>query len=215
MFKHFSTATGNWRATALVAAGLAVCLSAPGALAADETAGHSTAEATTDSKAHSTTLAPPASAVSEQVVNYHPLRPLIATAGTLQAGGVEELAALGFRTIIDLRTPPEGTASETAAVERAGLRYVNLPQGGAWPGSNDVAQFQRLLEEAEPPVMVHCASGNRVGALWAALRLKQGADLDTVRSEAYAIGLKPARDSQLRDYAAGLESPSNTAPASQ
>ncbi len=53
--------------------------------------------------------------VSAAIVNYNRTMPHIATAGLVRKGGIAELKALGFTTIIDLRTPPEGTAAEKVA----------------------------------------------------------------------------------------------------
>ena len=56
------------------------------------------------------------------------------------------------------------------AVRASGLRYSNLPlRGAADLTRENVAAFDALLRDSSRPVLVHCASGNRVGAM-AALR---------------------------------------------
>ncbi len=48
------------------------------------------------------------------------------------------------------------------------MAYVDVPIEGAAGLSEDRAmQFADALAEAERPVVVHCGSGNRVGALFA------------------------------------------------
>src|SRR5690606_4186192 len=59
---------------------------------------------------------------------------------------------------------------EASAVHAAGLRYSNLPLAGASDLTREnVLAFDTLLAGAERPLLVHCASGNRVGAMAALL----------------------------------------------
>jgi uncharacterized protein (TIGR01244 family) len=83
-----------------------------------------------------------------------------------------ELAAFadaGFLTVIDLRAPQEdGVAWEKDYVPTLGMEYVSLPIAGKAGVTEDAARALRIaLIEAEAPVLLHCASGNRVGALFA------------------------------------------------
>ena len=52
------------------------------------------------------------------------------------------------------------------------------------------------------PVMLHCASANRVGALWLAHRvLNDKIDLETARKEAKTVGLRtPAYEECVLSY---------------
>ncbi len=95
----------------------------------------------------------------------------ILSGGRISADDLPALRAAGIAHVIDL-TPDAETPDfdEAAAVRAAGMRYDNLPIAGPGDlGPEAVAAFDRLLRDAEGPVLVHCASGNRVGAL-AALR---------------------------------------------
>jgi uncharacterized protein (TIGR01244 family) len=81
-----------------------------------------------------------------------------------------KLAAAGVRTVIDLRPDQETPAlDERAIVEKSGVRYRSLPIGGrADLTRENVATFDRMLNESQPgAVLMHCASGNRVGAMMA------------------------------------------------
>lgn len=89
------------------------------------------------------------------------------------AGGqpsLEQLEAIrdaGYRTILDLRTEGENGPGREA-VEALGLEFHRLPIAGeAGLSAENARRFATLLEEAEEPLVVHCASGNRVGALFA------------------------------------------------
>jgi len=95
----------------------------------------------------------------------------VIAAGRIGPGEVAALRDAGFRHVIDL-TPDAETPGfdEAAAVRAAGLRYSNLPLAGASELTREnVLAFDTLLAGAERPLLVHCASGNRVGAM-AALR---------------------------------------------
>jgi uncharacterized protein (TIGR01244 family) len=93
--------------------------------------------------------------------------PDIATAGQLTEGQLAELAAAGVRTIIDLRAAPEPRGyDEPDAVRDAGMEYVLIP---VTPETLDDATFDRFLavmrDAAKRPIVVHCATANRVGGL--------------------------------------------------
>ncbi|TAK46961.1 MAG: phosphatase [Xanthobacteraceae bacterium] len=152
--------------------------------------------------------APFGNRVSGAVSNYNRLRVTIATAGLLREGAVAELKALRFAAIIDLRMSEEGTAGEQQAVEAAGLRYANIPISAAAPTEAQLDQFARLVEDgANHPLLVHCASANRVGALWTHyLVQRKGVPFALAVEEGRAIGLQPSREAGVR---AALGGPAN------
>ena len=96
-------------------------------------------------------------------------------AETLSGGqpSAEQLAAsrdAGYRTVINLRTADEKTSIENEAdlVAELGMDYVTLPIAGASGLTRDnVDAFALALETAEYPVLIHCGSGNRIGAMFA------------------------------------------------
>jgi uncharacterized protein (TIGR01244 family) len=93
------------------------------------------------------------------------------TAGRLKPEDITQLHQAGIVHVIDL-TPDAETPDfdEASVVEAAGIRYSNLPVGGAIDLTfQNVVAFDKTMRDAKRPVLVHCASGNRVGAM-AALR---------------------------------------------
>ena len=80
-----------------------------------------------------------------------------------------EAKAEGYKTIINLRGVGEpGTDTQPALMVREGLAYVHIPVSGPHDISIQKAkELATALDGAAQPVMVHCASGNRVGALFA------------------------------------------------
>ncbi len=91
--------------------------------------------------------------------------------GRDQPGAEElrEIAAAGFRAILDLRPDGEGVqplppAAEARAAEAAGLRYRNLAIPADRLDEAMLDRFDALLRELPKPVFVHCASGKRSGS---------------------------------------------------
>jgi len=73
----------------------------------------------------------------------------------------------GIRHVIDL-TPDAETPDfdEAVAVRTDGLAYSNLPLGGPADLTHENVQaFDAMLREAKRPVLEHCASRNRAGAI--------------------------------------------------
>ena len=83
----------------------------------------------------------------------------------------KELAALGIKTVIDLREDPEDY--EKGNVEALGMRYVNIPMiAKKYPQSTQVEQFLKLVDDPETgKFFVHCAGGrHRTGVMGAVYR---------------------------------------------
>lgn len=72
----------------------------------------------------------------------------------------------GFATVINLRTEGEkGTKKDV--IEGLGFAYHSLPISGSDLNETSARALWNLLEESEGPILLHCGSGNRVGALFA------------------------------------------------
>jgi uncharacterized protein (TIGR01244 family) len=83
----------------------------------------------------------------------------------------EQLTAIadnGYRSVINLRTEGERGNTDPSVVESLGMVYVEIPIEGADGLTEENARrLATALEEVEMPAVVHCGSGNRVGALFA------------------------------------------------
>ncbi|NOT88977.1 MAG: hypothetical protein HOP03_12450 [Lysobacter sp.] len=109
--------------------------------------------------------------------------------------GVEDwqaIAASGVRTIVNLRTADEmKTRDERAEVDDAGMHYVELPIAGvAGITADNASLLSALLAEAEGPVLVHCASANRAGALLAVASMQQGMAIEPALAFGRESGMK-------------------------
>jgi len=126
----------------------------------------------------------------------------------------QALKAAGFRKIINLRQPDEIPWDEATAVAQAGMDYVALPFRGPEQLTDQV--FERALNELRDPadgmILLHCATSNRVGAIWYAQRvLADGIPAAQAEEEARQVGLHtPAYLERARQYIAAKEAQSDS-----
>lgn len=102
----------------------------------------------------------------------------ITSSGQPDAEVLEVVAASGYVAVIDMRGPGENRGlDEKAVIETLGLEYVEFPLVGSEAISFENARrLDKLLTEFDGPVLLHCGSGNRVGAILALRHSLQGAD---------------------------------------
>lgn len=117
--------------------------------------------------------------------------PGMIAAGQPTAEQLAEAAKAGYKTVIDLRPPSEAHGfDEPKAAKEAGMEYVNLPVTGDSLDAATIDRFLAAMEKAERPVIVHCATSNRVGALYYAyLVLEKGVAKDEALAKAKEAGL--------------------------
>ncbi|MEP7273645.1 MAG: tyrosine-protein phosphatase [Acidobacteriota bacterium] len=112
------------------------------------------------------------SAAGVSVENFGQVNEHLYRGGQPNGSQFQELAALGIKTIVDLRGDAE--RSVRADAERAGLRYVNLPLAPkSYPQPEVAARFLEIVSDQNNwPVYVHCAGGrHRTGAMVAVYRM--------------------------------------------
>lgn len=103
----------------------------------------------------------------------------ISSSGQPDKKSLKVFAESGFAVVIDVRGPDEdrGMDDFPGAVEALGMEYVPFPIVDADEISFETAgKLDALLQGTEGPVLIHCASGNRVGALLALRHSLTGAD---------------------------------------
>jgi protein tyrosine phosphatase (PTP) superfamily phosphohydrolase (DUF442 family) len=102
-------------------------------------------------------------------------------------------AASGFHSVLSLRAANEGVDlfRERSVVEKNKLRYFNIPVVSAAPRTEQADEFIRLVKEpSNHPMLINCASANRVGAFMMIYRVvEQGWSEDRAFAEATKIGL--------------------------
>jgi uncharacterized protein (TIGR01244 family) len=141
-------------------------------------------------------------AQSAELPNRHDALTGVTTAGQPSAAALEAAAKAGYKSVIDLRGPAEDRGlDEKKKVEMLGMSYVNLPVEGAGGVTYENANaLDKLLADLPRPVLVHCTSSNRVGALLALRAKEGGADSETALALGVAsglAGLKPVVEQKL------------------
>lgn len=88
--------------------------------------------------------------------------------GALKAEDIGRLRAAGIKHLINLRTEQESQGLDEARIAAGlGIDYHSIPIQGAQALTRENAgKLDAALAQAgDEPALVHCASGNRVGAL--------------------------------------------------
>lgn len=122
-------------------------------------------------------------------------RPLpgLVTGGQPDSATFAALAAEGVRVVLDIRTPGEPRGlDEARVVESLGMRYRSLPVSEGLLDEDLFEAFRLEMAAADSgAIVVHCASGNRVGGMmipW--LMLDRGKSAREADSLAQVMGLR-------------------------
>lgn len=129
----------------------------------------------------------------QQVVAAGNVRPVdgLSSAGMPDEAALRVFSDSGYVAVIDLRSENEiASADEAPLVRELGMDYVSLPvTGPADISYNKARELDALLDRYNGPVLIHCGSGNRVGALLALRESLRGADDDLALAVGRAGGL--------------------------
>jgi protein tyrosine phosphatase (PTP) superfamily phosphohydrolase (DUF442 family) len=101
----------------------------------------------------------------------------------------------GVQVVLTLRGENEIDWDEQAEVHKLGMEFKRVDFAGPDTLTDEVFdQTREILREAEKrrqPVMLHCGSANRVGAVWLVYRvLDQGVSWEQAHDEAREVGLR-------------------------
>ena len=124
--------------------------------------------------------------------NFLQVTPDFCTGGQPRLEHLEVLKGRGVKAVLNLRQPTEHRAEEEqAAVEKAGMKYFNIPVVYATPTDENVAEFLRITDDPQNrPMFVHCTAAIRVGAFWLIRRVvRDGLSWEAALEEARKVGL--------------------------
>lgn len=128
-----------------------------------------------------------------ELPNFHQVNPQLYRGAQPMAGGINKLAALGIKTIVNLRREDDHTRAEAKAAQASGLRYFNVPMPGtSKPTDEQINRALAIINAPEnQPVFVHCQRGaDRTGTVIACYRiLKDGWTARQAKKEAEHYGL--------------------------
>jgi uncharacterized protein (TIGR01244 family) len=139
-------------------------------------------------------------------------------------GGIARLAALGIKTIINLREANEMAGPEESEARAAGMRYFSVPMESLGrPTDEQINRILALINDTQnAPVFVHCNHGrDRTGTVIACYRIsREGWTSKQAKEEARRYGLSRfefGMSDYISDFARDrrwLGQPSNTKEAS-
>lgn len=122
---------------------------------------------------------------------------------------LRKAAEEGFRSVVNFRTTDEkqevAPDEERRIAEEAGLTYLHHPVSPDALDDKLVDDFRRSLDDLPQPVLLHCASGKRAGAMTLmALAAEQGLDGEAAiaKGRAAEVDLTQEKIGQfVKDYA--------------
>lgn len=117
-----------------------------------------------------------------------------AFAGQPSPEALLQLKDEGYAMVINLRTDEEMNErvdfDERSLARELEIDYVQIPMNADLFTAQTVDRFAEALARTEGPVLVHCGSSNRAGALWASyLHRKRGLSEQEAIERGEAAGL--------------------------
>ena len=117
----------------------------------------------------------------------------ISVAPQIAVEQVAEIAAAGFKTIVNNRPDDEDAGQPSgdairAAAEAAGLKYVSIPVTHAGFSHPQIDAMTQALVDADGPVLAYCRSGTRSCNLWALAAAKAGRNPNLLLAQAEDAG---------------------------
>lgn len=128
------------------------------------------------------------------------------SAGQLTPEQIEQAAAQGFKSVLNLRSPaePDTLAEEAEQAAAAGLGYAQAPVSPTTPEGEALEAALAALEALPKPVLIHCRGGGRATAVALVAiatqeKLSRAVFLDRVK--AHGLGPEQPQIQQfLHDY---------------
>lgn len=116
----------------------------------------------------------------------------LAIAGQISLEQLQQLAAEGYQTVLNLRSPDENGFSncEAQKTENLGLCYLNIPTYCAAMNSEIAVVILQQMAVLPKPILLHCDTGMRAAAIaFMDIALKQGIAPDQAFLRATQFGL--------------------------
>jgi protein tyrosine/serine phosphatase len=139
----------------------------------------------------------------KKLPNFHEVNSKLYRGAQPATGGVQQLASLGIKTIVNLRGPGEGVRKEEVEAQAAGLRYFSIPfDRMGRPDEAEMKQVLSIIDTPEnQPVFVHCKQGaDRTGTVIAIYRITHdGWTSEQAKAEANRYGMHPW-ERGMKDY---------------
>ena len=129
----------------------------------------------------------------DAVVESGKVRPVdgVTTAGQPDERALRVFADNGYVAVIDIRTAGEDRGlDEPIVVEELGMEYILMPVSGKNGITFENAErLEQLVDSYDAPVLVHCGSANRVGALFALNVYRETGDIEKALDAGRTAGM--------------------------
>ncbi|MBG1271002.1 beta-lactamase hydrolase domain-containing protein [Nostoc sp. WHI] len=91
----------------------------------------------------------------------------LSAAGQLTPEQLQQAAAEGFKSVINLRSPDEQgfLSDEQQQAEAAGLQYTNIPLKPTEPNQELTKAALEEIADLPKPILIHCAGGARASGI--------------------------------------------------
>jgi uncharacterized protein (TIGR01244 family) len=139
----------------------------------------------------------------KELPNFHQVNAGLSRGAQPGEGGIQKLAALGIKTVLNLRVADERSRAEETEARAAGMRFFNIPMEGLdRPRDEQVEHALEIINDpANQPVFVHCKHGaDRTGVIIAIYRMTHdGWSTEEALREAKHYGLSMFQF-RMKDY---------------
>ena len=123
--------------------------------------------------------------------------------GQITPEDLQQASQEGFKSVLNLRAPGEEgfLPDEERQVQAAGLAYKNIPVKKEEISDELTSQVLKVMDELPKPVLVHCASGMRAGAMaFMHLATREGMTAEEAMGKAQAVGFDCSSEPELKEF---------------
>jgi protein tyrosine/serine phosphatase len=143
------------------------------------------------------------------ITKFQPVTNWLYRGGQPDATGIDQLAKMGFRSVISLRWNLESIKSERALCQQSGLNFFSIPLS-YWilPTRKEIDRFFSIIDDkSKQPIFLHCLHGrDRTGMLVAIYRIaRENWTADAAYTEMKNKGFRHIQMHQLKWAVYGYE----------
>ncbi|NJM68208.1 MAG: cytochrome b6-f complex iron-sulfur subunit [Acaryochloris sp. RU_4_1] len=116
---------------------------------------------------------------------------------------LQQAAKAGYQSVLNLQLPNEAgfLENEQQLVTTAGLEYAHIPVNPAQITNQLTDQVLVQMEKLEKPILIHCKSGARSGAMALIfMALHEGMTADRVLSTGQKLGINLESQPQIKQF---------------
>ena len=127
----------------------------------------------------------------------------ITVAGQIAPEQLKQAAQEGFKSVLNLRAADEEgyLPDERQRAEAAGLQYANIPVKKEEISDELTMGVLKEIDELPKPVLIHCASGMRAGAMaFMHMATREGMSAEAAMKRAQESGFDCNSEPQLKQF---------------